>query len=483
MALDAETCGRALAERDRGFDGLFYVGVPSTGVYCRPVCPDPKPRRGRVYFALRAGAEREGFRACLRCRPELAPGAGPSAAIPRLVAAAMACIEAGTLNDLSVDELARDLGVAGPDLRQEVFRAVGATPEELAESRRLALAKQLLQDTHLGLAEVAGASGFAGLRSLRAAFVRRFGQAPSSLRRKAEALGNDGAVLLRLDYRPPLAWGELLSFLGARATAGVEEVEGALYRRTVRLGRHVGFVEVRPDPERPSLKALVSPSLTGALLALSARLRALFDLDARPEEVARHLGRDPLLERAVARRPGLRVPGAFDGFDSAVRTVLGQQVTVRAATTVAGRLAEALGEPLATPWPALRRLSPTPEALSAARVGTLARLGMTGAKARTLRALAGSVAARELGLERHADPEIVERRLRSLPGIGPWTAEVVSMRALGEPDAFPASDLGVAKALGAASPAAAEERAERWRPWRSYAAMHLWASLAAGELL
>ncbi|HSN89979.1 MAG TPA: AlkA N-terminal domain-containing protein, partial [Anaeromyxobacteraceae bacterium] len=365
MTLDADTCYRALAARDRRFDGLFLVGVSTTGVYCRPVCPARTPGRDRCrFFAHAAEAEREGFRACFRCRPELSPGQGPVDASPRLVAAATARIEAGFLNEGSVDQLARGLGVTGRHLRRALEGALGLSPVELAQSRRMALAKQLLQDTGLPVAEVAFAAGFRSLRRFNALFRARFGRPPTALRREAGATAApDGALTLRLDFRPPLDWEALLAFLAARATAGVEEVAGDAYRRTVRLGERSGWVEVRRDPDRPALRAAVSLSLAGALMPLAARLRALFDLDARPDAVADHLARDPLLRRSVRRHPGLRVPGAFDGFETAARVVLGQQVSVRAATTLAGRLTAALGDPVATPFPALTRLGPAARAV------------------------------------------------------------------------------------------------------------------------
>lgn len=487
MTLDPGTCHRALAARDRRFDGLFYVGVRSTGIYCRPICPARTPGRDRcVFFTRPAEAERAGFRPCLRCRPELAPGGGPVDAVPRLVAAAVARIEAGALNEHSVGRLAAALGVTDRHLRRAVVSELGLSPVELAQTRRLALAKQLLQDSRLPVGEVALAAGFRSLRRFNALFRQRFGRPPTALRRAAgpcapgaEALV-DGAISLRLDYRPPLDWPALLAFLGARAVAGVEEVAGGRWRRTVRLGRHVGWVEVRAVQGRPALLARASLSLAGALMPLTARLRALLDLDAHPDAVAAHLGRDRLLRASLRRHPGLRVPGAFDGFEAALRVVLGQQVTVRAATTISGRLAEALGEPLATPFPALRRLAPTPEAVAGAGEARLARLGMPGARARTLGALARAIAGGGLTLERHAGPEALGA-LRALPGVGDWTAEVVAMRALGDPDAFPAGDLGVLQALGLRSPRLAAARAEAWRPWRAYAALHLWHLPRHGE--
>jgi AraC family transcriptional regulator of adaptative response / DNA-3-methyladenine glycosylase II len=399
---------------------------------------------------------------------------------PRLVAAAAARIEAGFLNEGSVDALAAGLGVTGRHLRRALTGALGLSPVELAQSRRMALAKQLLQDTGLPVAEVAYASGFRSLRRFNALFRDRFGRPPTGLRREAGAgpRARDGALALRLDFRPPLDWEAMLAFLGSRAVAGVEEVAGGAYRRTVRLGARTGWIEVRLDPDRPALRAAASLSLAGALMPLASRLRSLFDLDARPDAVAAHLGRDPLLRRSVRRRPGLRVPGAFDGFETAARVVLGQQVSVRAASTLAGRLAAALGEPVETPFAALGRLSPTAGAVAEAGEDRLARLGMPGARARALGALAAAAADGRVAL----DPQGLRDgagALRDLPGVGEWTAQVLAMRS-GDPDAFPAGDLGVRRALGVAGGREAEARAERWRPWRAYAAMHLWTTLAQG---
>jgi AraC family transcriptional regulator of adaptative response / DNA-3-methyladenine glycosylase II len=481
VPLDADTCYRAVAARDARFDGLFFVGVRTTGVYCRPVCSARTPRRDRCAFFERAAeAEREGYRACFRCRPELAPGNGPVDSVPRLVSAALGRIDAGFLNRASVDDLAASLGVGSRHLRRAVAAELGVTPVELAQSRRMALAKQLLQDSALPMAELAFASGFSSLRRFNSLFRARFGRPPSALRRAHGSGAPAGALVLRLDHRPPLDWEALLGFLAARATPGVESVVDGAYRRTVRIGASVGWVSVVRDPARPALRAAVSLSLVGALLPLAAGLRALFDLDARPRVIGEHLLADRLLARGVRRRPGLRLPGAFDGFEAASRAVVGQQVSVAAATTLAGRLAAALGEPVETPFPELTRLTPAPGAVAAAGEDRIASLGMPGARARALVALARSVAAGELALDRHAERSEVVERLRAVPGVGDWTAQVVAMRALGDPDAFPAGDLGVRRALGGIGPSGARARAERWRPWRAYATMHLWALAAKG---
>jgi len=479
--LDPEACFRALAARDRRFDGRFFAAVRTTGVYCRPICPARTPRPDRVaFFARAAEAEREGYRACFRCRPELAPGAGPVDAVPRLVAAAAARIEAGFLNEGSVDTLAATLGVTARHLRRTVQAELGVSLVHLAQSRRLALAKQLLQDTRLPMAEVAFAAGFASLRRFNALFRTRFGRPPSAVRRQHGECDASAPLVLRLEYRPPFDWETQLGFLAGRCTAGVEQVEGGAYRRTVRLGAQVGWLSVTADPARPALRVEVSPSLTGALMPLVARLRGLFDLDARPDAVAARLARDPWLAPSLRRHPGLRVPGAFDGFEAAARVVLGQQVSVAAATTIAGRLAGALGGPMETPYPGLDRLSATAEAVAAAGEDRIAKLGMPGARARTLLGIARASADGRLQLHRGGDVEATRAALLEIPGVGAWTADVITMRALGAPDAFPGGDLGVLRALAVTSAKAAEARAEGWRPWRAYAVMHLWSGASKG---
>ena len=474
--LDAETCYRALVARDRRFDGVFFVAVTTTGIYCRPICTARTPGRDRCVFYRRgAEAERAGYRACLRCRPELAPGAGAVDAAPRLVADAVARIEAGFLDDGSVDDLATELGVTARHLRRTLTSALGVTPVELAQSRRLAMARQLVLGTDLPLTQIAFASGMGSLRRFNALFRERFGAAPSTLRGRRR-LPPPSSLQLRLDYRPPLAWAPLLGFLDARASAGVELVDGGVYRRTVRIGDATGWVAVRPDPRRAALVADVPISLASALLPLAARLRALFDLDAHPEAIDAHLRRDPLLAPRVAAHPGLRVPGAFDGFEVAVRAILGQQVSVAAATTLAGRLAAAFGEPVATPWPGLDRLFPPPAAIATAGEAAVAAVGMPAARARAVVALAG--AAERLRLDPHADPAALTAQLAALPGIGPWTAAYVAMRAAAWPDALPSSDLALRRALGDLPAADVDARAAPWRPWRSYAVLHLWTGVS-----
>jgi AraC family transcriptional regulator of adaptative response / DNA-3-methyladenine glycosylase II len=481
QTLETDSCYRALSARDRRFDGLFFVGVSTTGIYCRPVCTAKTPRQERcAFYRTAAEAERAGFRACLLCRPELAPGSAPVDSVPRLVAAAVSRIEGGFLNESSIEELAAELGVTDRHLRRAMETELGVSPVELAQSRRLALAKQLLQDTALPLAEVAFASGFQSVRRFNALFQSRFGRAPSSLRRESDEAEASRSLVLRLDYRPPLDWEQLLRFLRGRAIPGVEHVGDSEYRRTVRLGGTRGWLTVRHDGKRPALLAEVSLSLAGVLMPVAARLRTLFDLDAQPTVIAECLGRDPLLAKQVQAHPGLRVLGAFDPFEMTVRAILGQQVSVRAATTLSGRLVARFGEPLDTPHAETSRLFPSPETLAALTEDDVATLGLPGARARSLLAVARAVAEGSVRLDRHADVEATMAALEELPGIGPWTAHYVAMRALRWPDAFPASDLGIRKALGGLSAKETAERAEAWRPWRAYAAVHLWTSLSEG---
>jgi AraC family transcriptional regulator of adaptative response / DNA-3-methyladenine glycosylase II len=469
-----DDCYRALCARDRRFDGLFFVGVTTTGIYCRPICPARTPGRSRCRFFTRAAeAEREGFRACFRCRPECAPGGAPVDAAPRLVAAALARIAQGALDACSVEDVAAELGVTGRHLRRSVLAAVGVSPVELAQTRRLGLARWLIQDTSLSMTAVAEGAGFRSLRRFNAAFRERFSRSPSSLRRRDTAPA--GTIALRLAARPPFAGAALMRFLGDRAIPGVETVTEGRYRRLAQVGDRTGWLEAELDPERPGVIVRVDVALLPVLGEVLARVRALFDLDARPDLIDPHLAGDAVLRPLVARQPGLRVAGAFDPWELAVRAVLGQQVSVRAATTVSGRLVTAFGRPVAGGW-----TFPPPRALARASVDKVRAIGLTGARAGTIVALAERVASGTVALSATADPELAVRTLRAVPGIGEWTADYIAMRALRVPDIFLGGDLAVRRALGASRPREAEARAAGWRPWRAYGLMHLWGSLAAG---
>ena len=481
MKLDSDTCYRALAARDVRFDGLFFVGVTTTKIYCRPICPARTPGRDRCrFFPNAALAEHSGFRPCLRCRPELAPGHAPMDAVGRTARLAAARIEAGALNDEgSLENLARELGLSSRQLRRAIRQEFGVSPIALAQTRRLLLAKQLLTETGLPLIEVAAASGFTSVRRFNALFRSHYAMTPTRVRKAAGAGGSGERLTLTLGYRPPLAWEPMLRFLGARGATGVECAVGNSYLRTVRLGTHAGWIRVEPRAGRNLLLVEISTSLAPALPLLLPRLRGLFDLDARPEVIAEHLSGDRAMARGLLAMPGLRVPGCIDGFELAVRAILGQRVSVPAATTLAGRLAATFGDPVSAPHPELARLSPSPETLAGAEVESLVSLGIAAPRARAIRELAHAVVDGRLRLEPGSDPEAVIEQLTALPGIGDWTAHYIAMRALRWPDAFPAADLGLLRASGLKTARELARAAESWRPWRAYAALILWNSLTS----
>jgi len=478
VILDADACYRALVARDERYDGTFFVGVKTTGIYCRPVCRARTPRSDRCLFFRRAvEAESHGFRACFRCRPERAPGNAPVDALSRAVVLAMMKIEAGALNNGSVEDLAAELGITSRHLRRAMQAELGVSPLDFALSRRIALARELLLGTSMSITEVAFASGFSSLRRFNAAFLAHQGKSPSAMRRAQPARTETAATRLTLDYRPPHDWDALITFLRARAVPGVESADASSYRRTVELGAHRGWISVSPAKGRHALYVDVSPSLTSVLMAVAARVRRLFDLDAHPSIISAQLGQDPKLGPLVQKRPGLRLPGAFNPFETSVRAVLGQQVSVAAATTLAGRLAERLGDRIETPFEALSKTFPTPERIVGTDEQALMSLGITGARARTIKALAEVVTKGTTTLDATSEPEATMAALLELPGVGPWTAQYVAMRALSFPDAFPDGDLGIRKGLGGVSAAACLQMAEAWRPWRAYAAMHIWTNL------
>ena len=478
MELDTRRCYAALKARDARFDGRFFVAVSTTGIYCRPVCPARTPGRERCsFYANAAGAERAGFRPCLRCRPELAPGHAPVDAVRTAAHWAAARIDAGALNEGDLEALAAEYGLSSRQLRRVIEAEFGVTPVELAQTRRLLLAKQLLTDSGLNMAEVAHASGFASVRRFNHLFKTRYGLNPTALRRHGGSAASADAITLKLAYRPPLDWPRLAGFLASRGAAGVECVQGARYARTAWLAGHRGWFSAEPLPQQNALRLEISFGLMPVLAPLLARLRHLFDLNANPQIIEAHLCHDARLKRIVRRQPGLRVPGAFDGFELALRAVLGQQVTVKAATTLAGRFAAAFGEPAVTPFEELKCFSPEAGKIAAADVRTLIGLGLTKKRAETIRGLAREIVQGRLVLEPGVALEETLEHLQSLSGIGPWTTQYIAMRALGFPDAFPHGDLGLMKALGLGREKEILAAAEPWRPWRAYAAHHLWASL------
>ncbi len=485
MDLDQDACYRAVVTRDARFDGRFFGGVKTTGIYCRPVCPAATPkRRNMTFYPTAAAAEEAGFRPCLRCRPETAPDMGAWRGSSNTVNRALALIEHGALDDGGdVAALADRLGVGERQLRRLFRQHLGAAPVSVAQTRRVHLAKQLLHETRLPMAEVALAAGFGSIRRFNEAFLALFGRPPTALRRDAAqeaSAGPDGVLSLRLRYRPPYDWDAMLAFLAARAVPGLELVEDGTYARVIDLDGALGAVRVSKAPGADALVAAVRFPRLSALPTIIARLRRVFDLTADPQAINAHLSQDPALAALVAARPGLRAPGGWDGFELALRAILGQQVSVGAAIALAGKLVAAHGEPAplsATGDARLTHAFPRPSVLAEADI----RIGMPGARARSISALAAAVAADPnlLGLNRSLEDAVA--RLKSLPGVGEWTAQYIALRGMREPDAFPPADVGLMRAMAGPDgvrPTATEllARAEAWRPWRAYAAQHLWTS-------
>jgi len=470
MLLDADACYRALATHDPRFDGHFFVGVRSTRIYCRPVCTVRMPRRENCRFYPSApAAERDGFRPCLRCRPELAPGFAAIDASARVAQAAVTLIDDGFLEERSLEALARRIGVTSRHLRRVFEAELGVTPVEYAQTQRLLLAKRLLTDTAMPVTDVAFASGFSSVRRLNALFAERYRMPPSRLR--TAGVDRRDALRFTLAYRPPYAWDATLAFFARRAIDGVEHCDRGRLRRAIALThrgqRHSGWLEVAHLRSRNALRVSLSRSLSRVVPQALARVRHAFDLTCDPIEISRVLG------DFAAAQPGLRVPGGFDGFEVGVRAIAGQQVSVRMMVVLLGRIAARYGVPLQDAPSGLTTTFPDAVTLAAASVDDVASLGMPKSRAQTIVALAREVAS-GLDLSPNADIEATLSRLQQVPGIGPWTAQYVGLRALGWPDAFLPGDLGVKRALGESSEARVLARAERWRPWRAYAVIHLW---------
>ncbi len=490
MDLDPDAAYLALKARDARFDGRLFVGVTSTGVYCRPVCRVRTPRRENCrFFGTRAQAEAAAFRPCMKCRPEIAPGLSHTDSSRSLADSAARCIEDAVHHGgrgLPLPALAARLGVTDRHLRR-IFQAThGVSPHDYLATQRLLLAKQLLTDTTLPVTQVALASGFDSLRRFNAAFVERYRFNPTQLRREGgtgAAAASRTATALRLAYRPPYDLEAVLGFFARRQLQGIEEVDGLRLRRTLgwrQDGQAVqGWLEARFEPARHEVHVITSASLAPVLGAVLQRVRQALDLDADPARV------DPVMARLpLAPRPGARLPGAWDGFETAVRVVLGQQVTVKAARTLVQRLVNRYGTAVDTPFPALTHVFPEARTLAAADPEHIGQLGIVRQRVRALQALATAVAQGDITLHRGAPLQDTLDALRALPGIGEWTAQVIAMRALAWPDAWPASDIGLMNALGPSAPGlprrlARESEhitalAEAWRPWRAYAVMRLW---------
>ena len=490
--LQPDACYLALQARDARFDGRFFIGVTSTGIYCRPVCKVRMPRRENCrFFGHAAQAESAGFRPCLRCRPELAPHSilwsiqDASYILAHQAARLLDEPEAWGGGLPSVERLAARLGVSDRHVRRIFEAQFGVSPVQYLQTRRLLTAKQLLADTDLPITQVALVSGYSSVRRFNAAFLEHYGLNPTRLRREGASPPAQG-MAIRLGYRPPYDVPAMLGFFARRAIAGVEHIDSAGPERSSgRLSRtvaiesggklHKGWLEAEFDEPRYQLVLRVSDSLHAALPLVIHRLKAALDLDADPQAI------NGVLHESFPQGDGLRVPGAMSGFELAVRAVLGQQVTVAAARTLAQRMVDRFGEPIATPFPQLARLFPEPAVLAHAGGDALGQLGVVKQRQAAIVALAQAVAGRQLQLHGGADVQATLQQLKALPGIGDWTAQYIAMRALRWPDAFPAGDVALHKALGVQgkpNPArAALESSQAWKPWRSYAVIRAWSAL------
>ena len=485
MIEDEERCFRAATSKDPRFDGWFFVGVTTTGIYCRPSCPAMTPKQAHMrFYPSAAAAQSAGHRACKRCRPDATPGSPAWNVRADLVGRAMRLIADGVVDRDGVGGLARRLGYSERHLTRQLTDEVGAGPLALARAQRAQTARILIETTTMPFTEVAFAAGFSSIRQFNDTVLAVFATTPSELRIRAtrssridRPVGSTpGAIALRLPYRAPFDATSLFTFIGARAVPGVEEVDGSTYRRTLRLPHGAATVSLVAAAGHVActLRLVDHRDLAAAV----QRCRRLLDLDADPAAVVEILGQDPLLAELVERSPGRRAPGAVDGPELAVRAVLGQQVSVTGARTLASRLVQDCGTPLAQPDGTLTHLFP-----DAAAVATLdpARLAMPASRKRAIAGMCEAIASSRIAIDPGADRAELEAQLVSLPGIGPWTAGYIAMRALGDPDAFLPTDLGIKHALehlgAAGDPKSAARLAEAWRPWRSYALAHLWASL------
>ena len=470
---------RARLSRDARFDGHFFVGVRTTGIYCRPICPANAPKSENVrFFPTAAAASEAGFRPCLRCRPECAPGTPAWSGTSTTVRRGLRLIAEGALDEGNVEDLSKRLGVTSRHLRRLFNQHLGASPLAVAHTQRLHFAKTLIDQTMLPMRDIAIAAGFGSTRRFNDTFRKIYGRTPRQLRQRQSGSAATNTFTVRLPYRQPFDYGALLEFFSARAVQGIERVEGGRYLRTVAIGDEHGIIDVRDACDALILQ--LHGIETSSLIAGVQRVRELFDLDAPIADIHAVLSDDSDLKNLIERHPGVRVPGAWDGFELTVRAILGQQVSVKAATTLAGRIAARYGESVNVPVDGIRqapdRLFPVPHRLRRAR---LESLGIIGSRARTIRAVASAVAEGQLHFDGAQGADEFAARLLSIKGIGEWTAQYVAMRALKNPDAFPAADLGLLRAFDVDGrerlrPTELARRAEEWRPWRAYAALLLW---------
>lgn len=470
-SLDRETCLRAYQSRDPRFDGRFFIGVNTTGIFCRPVCPAPSPKPGNVdFYPSAAAAAAKGLRPCLRCRPETSPGTPAWDGTAATVSRALRLIHEGALDDASVETLAYRLGITSRQLSRLFLKHLGAAPVKVAQTRRLLFAKQLIDESNLSMADIAFTAGFGSIRRFNRVFQTTYGRAPSTLRRKQE----HNVLCLNLPYRPPYDWDYMLGFFSHRGIRHIERVNDGAYFRSLRINGKPAMIRVNHLQGASALEVTLLGGDSRGLMTVVESCRRVFDLGADPLSINNQLGGDRLLTQSVTKTPGLRLPGTWDRFETLVRGILGQQVSVQAATTLATRVVERCGiEGLPFPDGTIALLFPGPSELFDA---DLTGLGITGSREQALKTVCEAILDGRLPLENVITSEDLADVLLPIKGIGPWTAEYVAMRGLSEPDAFPASDLGLLRATKLPAKSLLE-RAEHWRPWRAYAALHLWNTL------
>lgn len=470
MTLDWQVCSRARLSRDPRFDGKFFIGVLSTRIYCRPICPVPTVKEKNVrYLPTAAAAAEAGFRPCLRCRPECSPGTPAWLGTSNTVSRALRLIGESDLEDGGIEGLAERLGVSSRHLRRLFIQHLGASPSAVAKTRRLHFAKRLIDETRLSMTNVAFASGFGCVRRFNAAIRKTYNRTPTQIRGLQKAICQDDHYLFHLRFRPPFHWQGMLAFFAAHATPGVEAVDLRGYRRSISLNGCHGYFEVSLDEGHAALAVRVQIADPHSLYLIIERIRRMFDLNADWAAITQGLGTDPELISWSGAEPGLRIPGCWDGFELTVRAILDQGFAAKGANALAGRIAKSCGQPISDANK-LTHLFPTPEALADAR---LAGLGVSEKRAEMIRSLARAVCDGQLSFERIVDSEAFLTKLCEITGIDRWTAQYVAMRALGEPDAFPTGNLRLIRALGLKTSGELEKRAEAWRPWRSYASMYL----------
>lgn len=481
--LEPAVCYRAVETRDRRFDGHFFTGVRTTGIFCRPVCPATLPKlKNCTFYRSAAAAQQAGYRPCLRCRPELSPQLWPTTGGGNIIPRALRLIGAGALNEGSVAQMSAQLGVSDRYLRRRFSETLGTSPAQVAKTQRLLFAKQLISETTLTMTEIAIAAGFKSIRSFNYGIQQTYGCAPTQLRRHRQMPQPAAPITLKLSFSPPYDWAALANFLATRATPGLTSVTPQGYRRSIELEGHHGWVSVSYVPGQSYLQAQIGFPQIKLLSKIIDRLRGIFDLSAHGAAIEHHLQQDPLFQKQFQQqqfRSGMRIPGTWDTFELAVRAIVGQQVSVTAANALFARLVARYGSPLSVPQAPseLRYVFPQPDILAAA---DLTEVGITRARAAAISSLAQTVAETPHFFRQLTTLDEAISTLCQLPGIGPWTAHYIAMRALQSPDAFPPGDVALLRGMAALGEPVSKpqllSRAEAWRPWRAYAAMHLWAA-------